>query len=100
VSTTPEAGHNSEQLKSIIERAERIEERRKEAADDMKDLMKEADGQGLEPAAIKLILKERAEDAKKREKRERKESVADVYRAALGMLSDTPLGQAAIRGVA
>lgn len=49
---------------------------------------------GKSPKAIRQLSKESAWDAVKREKQRQLEEEIDQGRAALGMLADTPLGQA------
>lgn len=91
-------GHNSgtpapEQLKSIIERIERLEEEKRGLAEDIKELYAEAKGNGYDTKTIRQLVKIRKiPEADRREQ----EELLDTYRAALGMLSDTPLGQASI----
>lgn len=84
------------QLKSIIERIVRLEEDKKAIADDIKDVYAEAKGNGFDIAALRVLVKEQMEDAAKRSKRETLESILEAYRAALGPLADSPLGQAAL----
>lgn len=87
-------GHNSNaQLKSIVERIERLEEEKKAIADDIKDVYAEAKGNGYDVPALRAIIKMRKEDASKRAERE---TILETYMMALGMLADLPLGQAAI----
>lgn len=85
------------QLKSIIERAERLEEQKREVSQDQKELWQEAKSAGHDVAALKETLKRRMEDPTKREKRERKEEMTEIYLASLGALSTTPLGEAALQ---
>lgn len=97
-----EIGHNSvntdtaQRLLSIIERIERLEEERKALGEDVKDIYKEAKSAGFDAPTIRLLIKHRAEDAAKRQERE---ALLQAYLAALGQLSDTPLGNAAMRGL-
>lgn len=87
-------GHNSNaQLKSVIERIERLEEEKAAIASDIRDVYKEAGGNGLDTKALRAIVKLRKQD---KAEREELEAVIDTYKAALGMLSDLPLGQAAL----
>lgn len=92
-------GHNSvsaDQLRSIIERVERLNEEKAALVADISEVFKEAKGNGFDVRAIKAILKERAMDASARAEQE---AILDLYRNALGMLSDTPLGKAALERV-
>ncbi|MCL4169051.1 UNVERIFIED_CONTAM: hypothetical protein GTU68_009373 [Idotea baltica] len=74
-----------EQLQSIVERVERLEEEKKGIADDIKDIYAEAKANGFETKAIRQIVRDR-----KLEKTERDEfeAILDTYRAALGMLPE------------
>jgi uncharacterized protein (UPF0335 family) len=87
-------GHNSNaQLKSLIERIEAREADKQEIADDIKEIYKEADSAGFDTKALRAIIRERKQDVAERQELE---AIKETYRVALGMLSDTPLGQAAL----
>lgn len=90
-------GHNSrfakDQLKSIIDRIERLEESKAEIASDIRDVYAEAKGNGFDVKALRAILRLRKQDANERAEHE---AIVDTYKQALGMLSDLPLGRAAI----
>ena len=77
---------------SIIERIERLEDEKKQIANDISDVYKESKGRGYDATALKEIIKIRREDPNKREARE---SMVDVYMRAINRWEDTPLGQAA-----
>jgi uncharacterized protein (UPF0335 family) len=68
------------QLKSVIERIERLEEEKKGLADDIRDVYAEAKGNGFDPKVIRQVIKLR-----KMEKADRQEQEAllDLYLAAL-----------------
>jgi uncharacterized protein (UPF0335 family) len=98
----PTIGHNSDspstvfakdQLRSIIERVERLTEEKDAIASDIRDVFAESKSNGFDVPALKAIIKLRKEDANKRAERE---TILETYLHALGMLSDLPLGQAAI----
>lgn len=80
--TTPAIGDNS-QLKAITERINRLEDSKKEIADDIRDVYAEAKGNGLNPQALRVIVRKQRADAKKAEALE-----ADVqaYMVAMGMV--------------
>jgi len=84
---------SNSQLKSIIERIERLELEKTALAEDIKEVYSEAKGTGFDPKIIKQIVAMRKKDAHKR--REEQELLA-TYMAELGMLADTPLGRAAV----
>ena len=82
-----------DQLKSFVERVERLEEEKKTTADDIRDVYAEARGNGYDVKALRTIIKMRKQDA---DERAEQEAILSVYMEALGLLSDLPLGQAAI----
>ena len=84
---------NNAQLRSIIDRIEHLEQEKGSIADDIKDIYAEAKGNGFDVKVIREVIRIRKQDANKRQEHE---TILEVYMAALGMLSDTPLGQAAI----
>lgn len=72
-----------DQLRSIIERIERLEEEKKATADDIKGVYGEAAGNGFDVKALRAVIRLRKLDAD--ERREQQE-VLDTYLHALGML--------------
>lgn len=82
-----------DRLLSIVERIEALEEERRGLAGDIKDIYAEAKSAGYNPKALRAIVAERREDAAERAQRL---ALLDTYRAALGMLAGTPLGDAAL----
>lgn len=70
------------QLRSIIERIERLEEEKKTIADDIKDVYAEAKGTGFDTKAIRTLIRLRKQDQAERQE---EESILDLYKAALGM---------------
>jgi uncharacterized protein (UPF0335 family) len=81
------------QLKEIVERIERIEDQRASLAEDVKDVLLEAKSVGFDVKIIKKLLAMRKKDP---EDIRQEQELLDTYMAALGMLADTPLGQAAL----
>lgn len=73
----------AEELRLLIERAERLEEEKKGISDDIKDVMAEAKGRGYDPKAIKKIMAIRK---KKKEEYQEEEAILETYMHALGML--------------
>lgn len=93
-------GHNTiaaDRLHSLIERIERLEEERKQLGDDIKDIYAEAKSAGFDVKVMRQLIRERKKDPADVEEHE---TLLEVYRRALGMFVDTPLGEAAIRSVA
>jgi uncharacterized protein (UPF0335 family) len=78
-----ETGHNSNaQLKSIVERIERLETEIKGLQSDRGDIYKEAGSNGFDVPALKAIVRARREDP---EKRQAREAQVEIYRSALGI---------------
>ncbi len=73
----------ADELRLLIERAERLEEEKKGIADDISDVMAEAKGRGYDPKAIRKILAIRK---KKKEEYQEEEAILEVYLQALGMI--------------
>lgn len=85
------------QLQQIISRIEKLEDEKSAIGLDIKEVYAEAKSMGFDPKIIRKVVSIRAKDAAKRAE---EEALLDSYMAALGMLADTPLGQAAIqRGI-
>ena len=75
-------GVAADQLKSIIDRVEKLEEEKSGIAADIKDVFAEAKGNGFDTDTIKAIIKVRKLDAQTREE---KQYTFDTYCRALGM---------------
>ena len=84
--TEPGPGHNSAiavaQLKSIIERIERLEEEKKTISEDIKDIYAESKGGGYDVKALRTIIKIRKQDPAARHE---EETILETYMHALGM---------------
>jgi len=85
---------NNNQLSELVRRIENLEEQRAVLAEDVKEILLEAKGLGYDTRIIKKIIAMRK---KSPEDIQREQDLMDSYMAALGMLADTPLGQAALR---
>ena len=70
------------QLRSFVERIERLEEEKKGIADDIKDIYSEAKGQGFDVKVLRKIISLRK---KSKEDRQEEEELLELYKAALGM---------------
>lgn len=73
----------ADELRLLIERAERLLEEKQGIADDVKDVMAEAKSRGYDSKAIRRILAIRK---KKREEWQEEEGIVETYLHALGML--------------
>jgi len=91
-------GHNSigtnGQLKAIVARIERLEEDKKVIAGDIKEVYAEAKAEGFDIKIIRKVIALRKRDAAERIE---EQALLETYMNALGMLADTPLGQAAMK---
>lgn len=72
----------ADELRLLIERAERLEEEKRGLADDIKDVMSEAKSRGYDTKAIRKILAIRR---KKRDEYQEEEMILETYLQALGM---------------
>jgi uncharacterized protein (UPF0335 family) len=72
-----------DQLKSVIERVERLEEEKKTISDDIRDVYAEAKGNGFDVKALRTIVRMRKQDANERHEQE---TILETYMQALGML--------------
>ena len=70
------------QLKSIVERIERLEEDKKAVVEDIKQLYMEAKGNGYDSKALHKIVALRAMDE---DKRKEAQAMLDLYANALGL---------------
>ena len=71
------------QLKTVIERIERLEEEKKALSEDIKDVFAEAKGNGFDVKIIRKIIAIRKRD---RDELDEEETMLEVYMRALGML--------------
>lgn len=72
-----------DELRLLIERAERLEEEKKGISDDIKDVFSEAKSRGYDTKAIRKIMVIRKQ---KKEDFQEGEAILETYMAALGML--------------
>ncbi len=76
--TTVAAG----QLKAIIERIERLEEEKKEVAEQIKEVYAEAKANGFDSKTLRKVVALRK---KSTDERQEEEAMLDLYLSALGM---------------
>ncbi len=72
-----------DQLKSVVERIERLEEEKKAISDDIRDVYAEAKGNGFDTKALRAVVRLRKQD---KQEREEQDAILQVYLAALGMI--------------
>jgi uncharacterized protein (UPF0335 family) len=85
---------SNNQLQSIVERIENLEQEKAAAAEAISEVYKEAKSSGFD---VKILRKVVAARKKTDSQRAEEKAIMDTYLHALGMLADTPLGQAALR---
>ncbi len=71
------------QLRSIVERIERLEEEKKTIAADIKEVYAEAKGHGFDTKILRKVISLRKKEAAEREE---EQSMLDLYLSALGMM--------------
>lgn len=71
-----------DQLRSFIERVERLEEERKSISDDIRDIYAEAKSVGFIPKTMKRVVALRKQDANERAE---EDAILDTYLVALNM---------------
>ena len=69
------------QLKSIIERIERLEQEKAEVAEQIKEVFAEAKGNGFDVKTLRKVVRIRKQD---RAKRQEEEAILDLYLSAIG----------------
>ena len=81
------------QLRSFVERIERLEEEKKGIADDIRDVYAEAKGNGFDTKILRRVISLRKKDSAERQE---EEAILDLYLHALGMAPDVaPAAEAA-----
>jgi uncharacterized protein (UPF0335 family) len=91
------SGHNqsaAERLLKFVQRLEALDEDKRDIATQISEVKKEAKEAGFDVPTINQMVRERRMS---QEERDARDALRDLYRASLGMLGDTPLGEAAIR---
>ena len=76
-----EIGHNNAQLKSILERINRLEDDKKAVSDDIREVYLETKGNGFNPKALRVVVRKQRGCAKGC----RLQAKVDAYMAAMGM---------------
>jgi len=76
------SGFAAGQLRSFIERVERIEEEKKALTADVREIYAEAKGHGFDVKVMRAVVRLRAMD---KADRQEQEAVLDMYLSALGM---------------
>ena len=74
------------QLKSFIERIERLEDEKRALSQDIKEVYAEAKNSGFEPKIMRQIIKIRRMD---KEEHDEQETLLDLYKRALSMVPES-----------
>jgi len=74
------------QLRSLVERIERLEEEKKTIAGDIKEVYAEAKANGFDTKILRKVISLRKKEANERQE---EEAMLDLYMQALGMLPET-----------
>jgi len=69
------------QLKSVVERIERLDLEKSEIAEQIKEVFAEAKGNGFDVKILRKVIRLRKQD---RAKRQEEEAITDLYLVALG----------------
>jgi len=83
----PSTGHNviaKDQIRSIVERVERLDGEIKELSRDKNEIFLEAKGNGYDVKALRTIVRMRKQDPNDRQEQE---TILETYMHALGMLA-------------
>ena len=75
-------GVAAQELRSFIERYERLETEKKDIADQQKEVMAEAKGRGYDTKVLRKVIALRKRD---KDDIAEEEAVLEMYKAALGM---------------
>jgi uncharacterized protein (UPF0335 family) len=76
------SGFAKDQLRSLIERIERLEEERAALSADIREVYSEAKGTGFDTKAMRQVVRLRKLDSADRQEQE---AILDLYLSALGM---------------
>jgi uncharacterized protein (UPF0335 family) len=82
-------------LQQFVDRLERLETDKRDIAESINQVLQEAVDNGLHKKALRAVVKRRLESADEKVGREMFEDSLENMLARLGMLRDTPLGEAA-----
>ncbi|MGI9402694.1 MAG: DUF2312 domain-containing protein [Rhizobiaceae bacterium] len=74
-----------DQLKSVVERIERLEEEKAGIADDIREVYGEAKANGFDVKILRQVVRLRKQDLTERQEQD---AVRDLYLHALGMIPD------------
>lgn len=73
----------TEQIKSVVERVENLENEKREIADQIKEVFAEAKGNGLDVKALRTVIALRRVDT---DARQEAETILELYKQAVGLV--------------
>ena len=76
-------GVAQDQLRSVVERIECLEEEKAAIANDIKEVYAEAKGNGFDTKTLRQVIRLRKQD---KAERQEQEAILDLYMSALGMI--------------
>lgn len=82
-------GFSGDQLRSFVDKIEKLEAEKKQLAEFIKEVFSEAKAQGFDIKILRKVISIRKIDARDREEQE---TILDLYLHALGMLPDSDDG--------
>ena len=82
--TTNNAGFAQDQLRTIVERIERLEEEKAALGEDIREVYAEAKGNGFDTKVLRTVVRLRKQDSAERAEQE---ALLDLYLHALGMVT-------------
>lgn len=88
-------GIAASQLRTIVERIERLKEEQDSIRDDIKDVYAEAKSNGFDKTALGIVVANRRKRAKNPDKADELASLVDLYESALGTPSHAHTREAA-----
>lgn len=80
-----QGGVSSDNLKSFIDRIERLEEEKGKILEDIKEVYSEAKSWGFDTKTIRKVISLRAKSEREREE---EETLLDLYKRAVGLAPD------------
>lgn len=78
-----DGGVARDQIRSIVERIERLEEERKTIGDDIREVFAEAKANGFDTKVLRQVIRIRKQDVAERHEQD---AIRDLYLHALGMI--------------
>jgi uncharacterized protein (UPF0335 family) len=90
---------STSEITEFVERIARLEDEKKELADDIRSIFKEAEVKGLNVKALRAAVKVYRLPEEERPFALATLETLDTYLSALGFLADTELGRAAVKRI-